>query len=91
MMSKKQKLLFPIGFIIVIAMIIYSSTGLGKVSCDVCVEFKGQKECKSAKGTGKDQAIEAAKGSICTDIANGRDDSIACNDRTPLQSVACTE
>lgn len=88
-LSKTQKLLIPIGFILLIGLIIYSSTGLDHVSCEVCMEFKGRRMCKSAAGTTKDEAMETAKRSVCADIAGGRDDSIACTDRTPVQSASC--
>ena len=88
-MSKTQKLIFPIGFILLLAFIIYSTTGLSKVGCQVCVEFDGRTACKSASGQTADEATETAKNSACADIAFGRDDSIACNGRTPTKSVDC--
>lgn len=88
-LSKTQKLLIPLGFIILIALIIYSSTGLGAVSCEVCVEFKGRRACRSAAATNAEDAQQAAKSSVCADIAPGRDDSISCNNRTPIQTSSC--
>ena len=90
-MSKAQKLAIPIGFIVLIGLIIYSSTGLGKVSCEVCIEFRGRRACKPAAGTTRDEAILTAKGSACADITSGRDESIACNNATPVQTANCSE
>jgi hypothetical protein len=88
-LSKSQKLLIPIGFILLIAFIIYSTTGLARVSCEVCMEFNSRQICKPAAGTTQNEAIQTAKNSACADIAGGRDESIACNDLTPIKSTSC--
>ncbi len=88
-LSKTQKLLIPAGFLLLIGLIIYSSTGLDQVTCEVCVEFKDRRACKTAAGTTQDEAMNTAKSTACADIAGGRDDSIACNDRTPVKTSSC--
>ena len=88
-MSKKIKIAITLGFVAVVIFIMSSTMKLGKVSCEICIDFKGRNACRSAAGTTKDEAITAAKGTACADIASGRDDSIACNDRTPLTSEVC--
>ncbi len=88
-LSKNQKLLIPVGFILLLGLIVYSSTGLDNVSCEVCMEFKGREMCKNAAGTTQEEAIETAKNNACADIAGGREDSIACTGRTPMKSVSC--
>lgn len=88
-MSKTAKIVIALGVAAVVLFIMVSTMRLGKVSCEICMEFKGQNACRSAAGTTRDEATNAAKGTACADIASGRDDSIACNDRTPLTRVIC--
>jgi hypothetical protein len=88
-MSKNSKILIGIGFIVVLVLIIYSSTGLARVSCEVCMEFRGKTSCRPAFGTTREEALETAKTVACSEIAFGRDDSISCTNLTEPKSVAC--
>jgi len=87
-MPRPWKILVGVGFVALIGFIIYSATGLGQVSCDVCIEFHGKTSCRPAAGTNKEEAIRTAASIACTDLATGRAESIAC-DRTTPKSVTC--
>jgi hypothetical protein len=88
-LSKTAKLVIALAVVSIMLYIVTSSMRAGKVSCDICMTFKGQNACRSAAAATKDEAINAAKGTACADMASGRDESIACNDQTPLTSVSC--
>ena len=87
-MSKTTKILIVAGFVAVIAFIVYSTTGLAKVSCEVCMEFRGRTSCGAAAGRTDQEAVNTAKGIACSDIASGRADSIACT-AVPPKSLDC--
>ncbi|PYS37271.1 MAG: hypothetical protein DMG14_21870 [Acidobacteria bacterium] len=87
-MPKAWKVLVGIGFLALIGFIIYSATGLARVSCEVCVEFHGRTSCQPAAGTTQDEAVKTAEGIACSELASGRTENIAC-ERTPPKSVAC--
>jgi hypothetical protein len=87
-MPKLWKILVGVGFIALIGFIIYSATGLGQVSCEVCVEFHGKTSCQPAAGTTKDEAVKTAEDIACAELASGRTESIAC-ERTPPKSIIC--
>jgi hypothetical protein len=87
-MPKAWKILVAVGFGALIAFIIYSATGLGQVSCDVCLEFHGRTSCRPAAGTSKDEAVKTAVGIACAELASGRTESIAC-ERVPPKSAIC--
>ena len=87
-MPKAWKVLVGIGFLVLIGFIIYSATGLARVSCEVCVEFHGRTSCQPAAGTTQDEAVKTAEGIACSELASGRTENIAC-ERTPPKSVAC--
>lgn len=73
-----------------VAYIVLSTMTIGKVSCEVCVEFKGQKDCRTAKGPSHDEATRTAHDNACAQIAFGRTDSILCGGTEP-SSVRCSD
>ena len=89
-MSKRVKILLVVAFAAVVGYILFSPMQLGKVSCEVCMEFKGQKACRTARGPGRDEATVTARDNACAQIAFGREDSIQCGNAEPA-SVRCTE
>lgn len=89
-MSKKIKILLALIFAGIVGYILFSPMQLGKVSCEVCMEFKGRKACRTARGVGGDEATVTARDNACAQIAFGREDSIQCGN-TPPASVRCTE
>ncbi len=89
-MSKRVKILLAVVLVAVVCYILLSPIALGKVSCEVCMEFKGQKACRTARGPGLDEATGTARDNACAQIAFGREDSIQCGNTEP-SSVRCTE
>jgi hypothetical protein len=87
-MQQKWKIFVGVGFVALLAFIIYSATGLAKVNCDVCVEYHGVKSCKPAAGTSQEEAVKTAVDIACSDLASGRSESIAC-EHTPPSSISC--
>ena len=87
-MPKTWKILVGVGFVALIAFIVYSATGLGTVSCEVCVEFHGRSSCPTAAGPTEDEAVKTAWATACSDIAGGRTEGIACQNTKP-KSVSC--
>ena len=87
-MPKAWKILVGVGFVALIAFIIYSATGLARVSCQVCIEFHGRTSCQPAAGTTQDEAVKTAEGIACSELATGRTENIAC-ERTPPKSIEC--
>lgn len=88
MMASSWKILVGVGFVALIAFIVYSSTGLARVSCEVCVEFHGRTSCQVAAGTSQDEAFKTAAGLACSDLAAGRTEGIACQNTRP-KSMTC--
>jgi hypothetical protein len=88
--SKPVKILLVVAVVAIVGYILLSPMQLGKVSCEVCMEFKGQKACRTARGPGRDEATGTARDNACAQVAFGREDSILCGN-TPPASVRCTE
>ena len=89
-MSKTTKILIAAGFIALIAFIIYSTAGLAKVNCEVCMEFRGRTSCKPAFGVTKEEALRTATTIACSEIASGRNETIVCQGAQP-KSLDCKE
>jgi hypothetical protein len=88
-MSKAFKIAFPLALALgFLAYLVYSSLGLGGVACEVCVEFAGRRECRTARGTTSAEATATAVGNACSLITSGRDELIPCTEAPPV-SVQC--
>ncbi len=87
-MKKKTTLAIVIFIVLVLALILYSTSSLGGYSCEVCMEFRSQTRCRTAKGATSEEARRTAIDTACAFLAGGMTDSIACAN-TPPQSVRC--
>jgi hypothetical protein len=88
-MKKKSTVFGLLGFGLLVGYVIYSSMTLAEVSCEVCVEFQGRRECRSAAASDAVAAERAAADLACVFLAAGMTDSIACGN-TPPASVKCS-
>jgi len=87
--SRTFKIVFPLAMAAVaLAFLVYSSLHLGGVSCEVCVEFAGRMECRTAIGTNSREATATAVNNACSLVTSGRDELIPCTE-TPPVSVQC--
>ena len=66
-----------------LAIMIYSTMGLREYRVEVCVEFNGQQNCRTASGSTREDAQRAATDNACALIANGMTESMACTARPP--------
>jgi hypothetical protein len=69
-------------------LLLFNTLSAQKVECDVCVEFNGLQNCATASHENEADAARSAQTTACGTIANGMDQSIAC-DRTPPKSRQC--
>ena len=60
-----------------------------RVECEVCLEYAGRSECRTASGGDAEQARMQALTSVCTVLASGVTRGLECQ-RTPPRSVRCT-
>jgi hypothetical protein len=87
-MPKLWKIVVGVAFVALVGFILYSVTGLAQVSCEVCIEFRGRTSCQSAAGVNTEEAVRTATAVACTQLANGRTESMACERAAP-KSVTC--
>jgi uncharacterized protein (UPF0333 family) len=73
---------------LIIALFFYMSTAGANQECRVCMEFQGRSNCATAAGSTAAEATETAHRTACGPIANGMNETIACENRPPA-SVQC--
>jgi hypothetical protein len=86
---KNVKILAIAGFMLLVAIIIYSSMGLSQVTCQVCITYRGRTECRAAQGANAEEAQRTATDVACTFLSSGMTDSIACGN-TPPSTLMCS-
>ncbi len=70
-------------------LVIYMSLQVGAVRCEVCVEFRGARACRSVEGTSERETSAAATNNVCAQLASGVTDSLACERTVPFRRL-CT-
>lgn len=56
------------------------------IECEVCIEFRGNRQCRGAEGPDRESCQRTAKDNACSYLASGMTDTIACSN-TPPASV----
>lgn len=70
------------------ALLLYNTLSAQKVECNVCVEYKGGKNCAEASHESREEAIKSAQTTACGTLASGMNESIACS-RVKPATVQC--
>ena len=69
--------------------VVYRSIARVEYSCEVCVEFKGQRRCTRGAGATEQEARQGAQTAACGVLASGMDETIRCQNTQPV-SVSCS-
>jgi len=80
-----------IGFLfaaLLLALMVYSSAGLRKVSCEVCITFNGSTVCRRAEGKTREDAVRTATDNACSGLYHDMAENIRCSN-TPPKSLVC--
>ena len=89
-MNRNVKILVTIAAIVaLLGIFTYLTMSPNVVSCEVCIEFRGNTECRKASAKTREDAEMAAASTACGLISGGVGDSIACQNTVP-QRVTCT-
>lgn len=82
----KKPVLFGIIFVlIVLGVIVYSSFNLAKYRLEVCVQFNGKTNCKTASAVSEEFAQQTATANACGEIAFGVTETVACEHAPPAK------
>lgn len=69
--------------------LVYGSMASVQAECELCVEFRGQRQCRRGAGADQEAAQAAAQRAACAVMTSGMNETIACSRTLPLE-VRCT-
>ena len=72
------------------ALLLFNTLSAQKVTCTVCVEFNGKRNCATASHENEQGARESAQTTACGILASGMNESIACGRVVPASSQCQT-
>ncbi len=73
---------------LLMAFVIVSSMGWEAHSCEVCITYRGQQQCRTVGGSTVEEAREGAITNACAFLSGGVTDSLACGRQQP-DSINC--
>ena len=65
--------------------LLWSTLAAQRIDCDACVEFAGKRNCAKVSGKSEAETLRAAVSTACGPVTQGMDESIACQNRPPVQ------
>jgi len=71
--------------LLVLGVIIYSSFNLAKYRLEVCVNFNGKTNCKTASAVSEEFAQQTATANACGEIAFGVTETVASEHSVPAK------
>jgi len=82
----KKPVIVGIVFVVIfLGVIIYSSMNLAGYRVEVCMNFQGRSNCRTASGSTEEFARRTATTNACAEIASGVTESIACEQTVPAK------
>lgn len=85
-MNKRLVLMIVVAAIAFVGALVYNTLSYQQYRVEVCMEFQGRTNCRTALGKTQEVALRTATENACATIASGMTESMAC-DRTPPKSV----
>jgi hypothetical protein len=89
MTRSQRKLLVIVAVVAFVGLLLYNTLSAQKVTCEVCVEFKGTRNCATASHATEADAAQSAQTTACGILVSGMNESIACGRVEPV-SRRCT-
>ena len=84
-----KTVLSAIAVILVVGALIYfAMQGQTTHTCEVCIEFDGRNQCRSARGPTVAEATKTAADNACAMVTSGMTEIMRCG-RTDPKSVKC--
>ncbi len=87
-MNKGRLLALIAAIVLLLGGLIYGTLSSVQAECDLCVEFNGQRQCRTGSGTDEAAAKSAAQRAACAVMASGMAASIQCQNQIPT-NVQC--
>ena len=83
----KKTVWIAIAFVVLVVALVVSTTFQGeRVRVEVCMSFRGQRDCRTAQARNRQDALRTAVTNACAQLASGVTDSGQC-ENTPPESI----
>jgi hypothetical protein len=88
-MGSGAKWAIALAMLLFVGGVVWLSIPRSPYSCEVCLDFAGERVCRLGAGDTEEEARTAAQESTCGGNARGMSEMIACRNATPA-AVTCT-
>ena len=83
----KKTVWIAIAFVVAVIALVVSTTFQGdRVRVEVCMAFRGNRDCRTASAKNRQDALRTAITNACAQLAGGVTDSMQC-ENTPPESI----
>lgn len=72
-----------VGTILFFGGLYYNTVSFNSYRVEVCMEFRGRTDCRTAQGASEEAALRTAIDNACALISSGMTDSMACTSSRP--------
>ncbi len=76
--------------LLLLGTVVYLSLGLQQYTCEVCMDFRGATQCRTAKGADQHTAEQTARDNACAFLVHSKTEGFLCG-QTPPARVTCQE
>ena len=83
---KNKGFLIVVGALLFLGLLVYLTLGQKQHRVEVCVEYNGRRNCRTASAPTVEAATRTATDNACATIASGMTETMTCG-RTPPLSV----
>lgn len=87
---KRGTLIGLIVAVIFASLLLWSTLAAQRAECEACVTFNGQRNCAKASARSETEALRSAVSTACGPVTQGMNESIACQNRPPVQQRCAT-
>ena len=76
--------------LLLLGTIVYFSLSFQGHTCEVCMDFQGRTQCRTAEGADQRTAMQTAIDNACAYLIHSKTEGFLCN-QTPPARVTCRE
>ena len=81
----KKSVLIAIVFVVAfVAMVLITTFGGNRVRVQVCVEYHGRSDCRTAQAATREEALRTAVTNACAQLASGVIETSQCESAPPV-------
>ena len=84
----KSTLWTIVSLLVLVGVLGWLTLAAQKVECEVCIDFKGRRNCATAAAATEEEAVRSGRTTACGLLASGVRDGFAC-DATQPSFVKC--